>query len=346
VRALAERGPLPAQLAGEGRGRYALRATTTLLAAALLVTTLMRPQCGTAVTRIKNLGIDIAIAVDASKSMMVQDVVPDRLTAAKLEIRRLLDRLAGGRVALVPFAGLAFVQTPLTSDFEVIKTYLDDLRVEDMPRGGTALGRALVEAIRVLVPPEQLEGTVAEVTAPEEGAAAAPSAAAEADLPEHEGAKHKAILLFTDGDDHEGDPLEVAKIAKKLGIRIFTVGVGTAQGRPVPIVNEDGEVVGTMKGDDGRTPLFSELNAELLRGVGQATGGELFQLGPTGLEAGLLAAIDQLEKKEYDATFQELGADQYQWTLVPAILLLAIEALLGSRRRRRRRPGAAQQGVA
>jgi hypothetical protein len=124
------------------------------------------------------------------------------------------------------------------------------------------------------------------------------------------------------------------------------VGVGTAQGRPVPIVNEDGEVVGTMKGDDGRTPLFSELNAELLRGVGQATGGELFQLGPTGLEAGLLAAIDQLEKKEYDATFQELGADQYQWTLVPAILLLAIEALLGSRRRRRRRPGAAQQGVA
>ena len=100
--------------------------------------------------------------LDASKSMKVADIVPDRLDAAKLEIHKLLEGMHGGRVGLVPFAGLAFIQTPLTSDFDVIGTYLDDLRVEDMPRGGTAIGRALIEAIRSLVPPDALEGTLAE----------------------------------------------------------------------------------------------------------------------------------------------------------------------------------------
>ncbi len=260
--ALKEVGPLAQLLAREGTGRFALRGLFIVVAASLLVLSLMRPQQGTRATELKNLGIDIALVIDASKSMKAADIVPDRLEAAKLEIHTLLDGLTGGRVGLIPFAGLAFVQTPLTSDFDVIGTYLDDLRVEDMPRGGTAIGRALIEAIRALVPAEQLEGTLAETS---EGDAIR-DVAEDLDVgaPEFTGSKYKAIVLLTDGEGHEGDPLAVADLAASLGVRVYTVGVGTAQGRPVPMVNDEGQVMGTMKGPDGVTPLFSELNETLL----------------------------------------------------------------------------------
>ena len=153
----------------------------------------------------------------------------------------------------------------------------------------------------------------------------------------YKGAKNKAIILFTDGEDHEGDPLAAADLAAKLGVRIYTVGVGTSQGRPVPIVNEEGKVMGTLKGPDG-TPMFSELNAELLTKIAEKTGGAYFHLGPDGLADELVGAMDALEKREFEATFQELSADRYQVTLVPAVLLLLIEAWLSSRRRRRRSP--------
>ena len=337
---LARLGPLPGLLDASGGGRLAVRAVLVIAAAALIVAGLMRPQLGARATELKNLGIDVAVVLDASKSMKVGDIVPNRLDAAKLEIHRLIDRVHGGRIGLVPFAGLAFLQTPLTSDFDVIATYLDDLRVEDMPRGGTAVGRALIEAVRALVPPEQLEGTLAEIAeAADGGDPGGPPDVSPADVsqvPEFTGSKYKAIVLITDGEDHEGDPLAVADLAKRLGIRVYTIGVGTAQGRPVPIVNDEGATIGTMKGPDGKTPLFSELNEALLRDISARTGGEYFHLGPTGMGDGLIRAIDGLEKQEYDATFKHLRDDRYQLALVPALLLLLIEALLGGRRRRRR----------
>ena len=104
------------------------------------------------------MGIDIAVVMDASKSMMVPDIVPNRLSAAKQQVVDLLKTLPGGRVSLIPFAGAAFIQTPLTSDFEVVKTYLEELRVSDMPGRGTSIGRGLLEATRSLVPATQLAG--------------------------------------------------------------------------------------------------------------------------------------------------------------------------------------------
>jgi len=333
--ALAAAGPLPRLLDRPGGGRLALRAGLVLGASLLIVMALMRPQQGTRATELKNLGIDIALVVDASKSMKVTDVVPDRLEAAKLEIHTLLNGLHGGRVGLVPFAGLAFIQTPLTSDFDVIGTYLDDLQVEDMPRGGTAIGRALVEAIRSLVPADQLEGTLAESSDGDALQAAAADLDTEAAV--FTGSKYKAIILLTDGEGHEGDPHVVADLAAKLGIRLFTVGVGTAQGRPVPLINDEGQVLGTMKGPDGVTPMFSELNERLLREIAVKTGGEYFQLGPAGGLKRLRKAIDALEKQEYEATFKHLRDDRFQLAIIPAILLLLLEAMLSGRRRRRRR---------
>jgi Ca-activated chloride channel family protein len=330
---LAKVGPLPSLLDAARPGRLVLRGALVLGAALLLVMALMRPQQGTRATELKNLGIDIAVVLDASKSMKVADVVPDRLQAAKLEIHKLLDGMHGGRVGLVPFAGLAFIQTPLTSDFDVIGTYLDDLEVEDMPRGGTAIGRALIEAIRSLVPPEQLEGTLAESgTDPADG----PAADRDTDAAAFTGSKFKAIVLFTDGEGHEGEPLAVAELAAKLGIRIFTVGVGTAQGRPVPLINAEGQVMGTVKARDGATPMFSELNERLLREIAVKTGGDYFHLGPAGGLQRLRKSIDTLEKQEYDATFKHLRDDRFQLAVIPALLLLILEALLSGRRRRRK----------
>jgi len=322
LEALAKRGPLPSLLDHKGVGALGVRAVLVVTAAVLLVAGLAQPRWGSNTTEVKSLGIDVVFVVDASKSMMVGDVVPTRLDAARLEIHKVLSRLKGGRAALVPFAGLAFVQTPLTTDTEVVKNYLDALRVEDMPRGGTAVGRAIKQALDALAPSDEVD-THAEEDAFEE------------QITPFEGAKHKAIVLFTDGEDHEGDPLAAAEEAARRGIHIYTVGVGTPQGRPVLDINDEGLSVGTVKGPDGKMPLFSTLNARLLKDIARTTDGEYFHLGGSGLGPGLLDALGELEKAEYESTFEDLGELRYHWPVVPAFLLLAFEAWLSGRRRRR-----------
>ena len=320
--ALAKRGPLPQLFDDRGLAGLGVRAALVVTAALLVVVGLAQPRWGSHETEVKSLGIDVAFVIDASKSMKVGDVVPTRLDAARLEIHRILDRLHGGRAALVPFAGLAYVQTPLTTDMAVVKTYLDELRVEDMPRGGTAVGRALREALRALAPADA-EPRREEADAFEEAIKPFP------------GAKHKAIVLFTDGEDHEGDPLEAAEEAARRGIKVFTVGVGTPQGRPVLDINDEGLVVGTIKGPDGKTPLFSALNTELLKDIARITDGDYFHLGASGLGEGLLEALGELERAEYESTFEDLGEQRYPWAVAPGLALLLLEAWLSGRRRAR-----------
>ncbi len=325
--ALRRAGPLGAALDVAPLSRDIVRAGLVVLAAVFLVVALKKPRWGTSGETVKALGIDVVIALDASKSMKLNDIVPDRLDASRLEIGKLLAGMRGGRAALVPFAGTAFVQTPLTSDFAVVQNYLDALRVEDMPRGGTAIGRAIVTAIEALTG-DRVEAWV------EEGAE---DTAALSALKTFDGAKHKAIVLFTDGEDHEGDALEAAEEAARLGIRIYTIGVGTPQGRPVVQIDEDGRVTGTVKGPDGQTPLFSALNVPLLRDIAEKTGGGYFPLGPDGFGKGLGEALGELERREYEETYQNLGAERYAWAVWPALLLLATELWLSGRRRRERR---------
>ncbi len=324
LEALRRRGPLPDLLDRRGLGFDALRGGLVVGAAVLLVVAAAQPRCGSSETEVKSLGIDVAIALDASKSMMVGDIVPTRLDAARFEIHRVLEAIAGGRAALVPFAGLAFTQTPLTSDFEVVRSYLAELRVEDMPRGGTAVGRALREALRALAPEQEEDDAPGAVEADEYEEAIKP----------FDGAQHKAIVLFTDGEDHEGDPLEAAREAARRGVRVYTIGVGTPQGRPVLDIDDKGLVTGTVKGPDGKTPLFSSLNVQLLKDIADITGGEYFHLGTGGLGHGLIEALDQLEAAEYEATFEELGEARYHWPLVPAFALLVLDLWLSARRRR------------
>jgi len=325
---LALAGPLGRLLDVAPLSRDILRAVLVVVACSLLVTALARPRWGAAQNEVKALGIDVAFVVDASKSMKLTDVVPDRLVAAKDEIHRLLDAMHGGRAAYVPFAGLAFEQTGLTGDFSVVKADLDGFRVEDMPRGGTAIGRGLTQALATLSPEDR------PANSPE------PDNYEKAVKP-FEGAKHKAIVLFTDGEDHEGDALAAAEEAAKRGIKVFAVGVGTPQGRPVLEIDDEGRVTGTVKGPDGVTPIFSSLNVKLLKDIAAKTQGEYFLLGPDGLGDGLLKALSELEKAEYSTVYQDLSEERFEWAAVPALALLGFELWLSGRKKRRFASGTA-----
>lgn len=301
-------------LQGFDPGRAALRVALWGLALLLLVGAATRPRYGMRETEVSNAGIDIALVVDASKSMLVRDVVPNRLQGTALEITALMAKLAGGRVALVPFAGIPFVQCPLTSDHDVVRSYLQDLRPEDLPVGGTNIGRALTLATELLTGEREK---------------------AEAELRDNlmsqfKGSKHRAIVLFSDGEDHEGAALEAARKAAEKGIRIYTVGVGSAFGDPVPILGPDGTATGVMK-DEAGSPIFSKLNMDLMEQLASATGGKAFRYGNQSVVPQLFEALDGLEKAEYQAQFKLLGEDRYQWLLGPAVLLLLLEMLLSGR---------------
>ncbi len=299
--------------------RSAMRIALWGTALALLVVASARPRYGLRETEVSNAGIDVAIVVDASKSMLVKDVLPSRLQGTALEIKALLDRMAGGRVALIPFAGIPFVQCPLTTDREVILMYLGDLKPEDIPVGGTNVGRAITLAIDTLTGEKER---------------------AEAEqrdnlVPQFKGSKNKAIVLFTDGEDHEGAAVEAAQKAAAQGIKIFTVGVGSALGNPVPVLGSDGSAVGVVK-DDAGMPIFSKLNMPLLEQIAAATGGKALHYGGKSVVPQLFQALDQLEKAEYNAQFKQLGEDRYQVLLLPALLLLLVDSALTNRRRGRR----------
>jgi len=313
-------GPVVARLAASFSPQTAgLRIALWTLALALVAVAAARPRYGLRETEVSNSGIDIAFVVDASKSMLVRDVVPSRLRGTMLEISALLDKLAGGRVALVPFAGIAYVQCPLTTDHDVIRTYLEDLKPEDLPVGGTNIGRALTLATEMLTGEKER---------------------AEAELrdnlvPQFKGSKHKAIVLFSDGEDHEGGALDAARKAAAAGIRIYTVGVGTATGNPVPLLGPDGTATGVLKDESGN-PIFSELNQKLLADVANLTGGKYFQYANKSVALPLFQALDGLEKAEYLAQWKLLGEDRYQVLLGPALLLLLGEAALSNRKRAKR----------
>lgn len=300
-----------------------------LVAIALVVAALLRPQYGTREAEIQNRGIDTVIVLDLSKSMMVQDVAPNRLKAAIVELESVLDTLSGGRVALVPFAGTAFTQCLLTTDMDAIRSYLDDLRVEDMPIGGTRIGNALKHALTVFDPEKREPGSDkkdAEKKAKELEALEQPTAS-----------HHRAIILVTDGDDHDGNALEVAKAAKDKNVTLFTVGIGTtSSGAPVPVITSEGERAGVAKDTQGK-PIFADLNVQLLKDLAETTGGRALVYGKDDVAAGLAAGIDGLEKKEYEFQYESLGEDRFQLVLIPALVLLLVEALLSDRRRRAKR---------
>lgn len=255
-------------------------------------------QCGERTELVKRTGIDLVIALDASNSMLARDVKPSRLDRAKLEVTALLDRLKGDRVGLVVFAGDAFVQCPLTTDYAAARLFLRAVDPSGMPQQGTAIAAALYESKRVLDGGGR--GNVA-----------------------------KAILIVTDGEDQLGDALKAASEAGEAGIRIYAVPVGSEAGEPIPIVDKNGNVSGYKKDREGRTvltrtdvtglrELSSRGNGLVLRGTGSDLG--VLQLLPE---------LDKLQKGDLESRLSVQYDDKYMWFAWPAFALLCIAAALG-----------------
>jgi Ca-activated chloride channel homolog len=299
---------------GLSPGRRILRASLMVLAVGLVAFALSRPQWGGRSRLVRKRGIDIVVALDFSKSMLARDVYPSRIERAKVEVARLIDSLGGDRVGLVAFAG-EVVRYPLTTDYSAAKLFWRDLGPTDMPVGGTAIGRALTAATELLV----------------QGRTGTP--------------RPQWIVLLTDGEDTESEPIEAAREAGRQKIRIFAVGIGSQAGERVPTVDEDGRVTGWQEKPEGGY-LSTRLDEAALRAVADASAGRYVRAaaGHFGIDevASVIAAEHKSEGEQRLVTSYD---EAYAYALWPAFVMLLAEACIGDRkaawRPRRRRAEAA-----
>lgn len=269
----------------------------------LFAIALGEPQCGSSSELTKRRGIDVVVALDASKSMLARDVPPSRLERAKLELSTLLDDLKGDRVGLVVFAGDAFIQCPLTSDYAAAKMFLRAVDPEQMQQGGTNIGEALELSKKVLTSADR-------------------------------GAKDRVIILLSDGEDLSGEIQEAVEGLKQENIKIFTVGIGSETGEPIPMFDRRGNMVGYQKDANGETVL-TRLDRTALESLAQATGGEFFYAPRAVAMNDVAARVDKLQKSELESRVTVRYDERFQQYLIPGLLLLALGMLVpGSARRR------------
>jgi Ca-activated chloride channel family protein len=292
-------GPrLPKVFPNSGSGQAVAKGSLLGVGLFLLFFAAAGPQCGERTELVKRTGMDLVIALDVSNSMLARDVRPSRLDRAKLEVTALLDRLKGDRVGLVVFAGDAFVQCPLTTDYAAARLFLRAVDPSAMPQQGTAISAALLESKRVL-----------------EGGGRGQAA--------------KAVLMITDGEDQEGDAVKIAGELGEAGIRLYAVPVGSEAGEPIPILDKDGNVTAYKKDREGKTVL-SRTDVSGLRELVSHANGLVFR--GNGSDLGvlqLLPELDKLQKGELESRLSVQYDDKYPWVAWPAFLFLCAAAALG-----------------
>jgi Ca-activated chloride channel family protein len=290
---------LPTVVPNLDRRRRRVRAALLVAAIGLFGVALGGPMWGFHWEEMKREGIDLVVAIDTSKSMLATDVAPNRLQRAKLAVQDLLAEMAGDRVGLVAFAGTAFVQCPLTLDRNAFRESLQAVEVGLIPRGGTNLTAALESGLAAV------EG--------------------------HQG-RHQALVLINDGEDHEGNLDDVLKQASERGVRIFTVGIGTAEGELIPA-----EGGGFLKDRKGQV-VKSRLGEKTLQKIALDTGGVYLHAAGVDLGLGQLYRdhIATMEKRDLESTLERRYEHRYQIPLGLGLLLLVVEQLLGERRVERR----------
>ena len=296
------------QLAGTvNRPRRIVRFGLQLLGLALAIVSLAQPRWGYTFEDVKRKGLDLLIAVDTSRSMLSNDVQPDRLTRVKLAIQDLIDELQGDRVGLIAFAGRSFLQAPLTIDYDAVIEAVNDLDTKTIPEGGTNISSAISLATQSF------------------GKSAM---------------GNRALIIFTDGEESNeltGDALKTAKAAADAGVRIFTVGVGTPQGSLIPITADDGQT-GFVKDSAGQVHK-SKLDDKRLRDVAQTTGGFYLHLenGPRTMQQIQSEGLAKMQAAEMDVRLSRRPIERYEWTLSAALVALALSIVISERKRVRQR---------
>ncbi|HAC41428.1 MAG TPA: hypothetical protein DCF48_07700 [Rikenellaceae bacterium] len=286
-----------ALMPSRSRSKGWVKAVLFSLAFAFFAIGLARPRTGAKLAERNTKGAEIIVALDVSNSMLAQDYSPNRLERAKLSIARLTERLQEDRIGLVIFAGTSFVQLPVTTDYVSAKMFLNSIDTGSIPVQGTAIGDAIRLSIKSF------------------------SAQSE---------KSRVIVVISDGENHEDDAVGAAKQAAELGIKVYTIGVGSAEGQPIPM---DG---GLLKDKDGNI-VVTRLNEEMLRDIARAGGGAYIHAG--GEEFGLnpiIQDIRRMEDEEFGSVVFEEYDEQYMYFFGIALLLFILEMLIGERKPRRK----------
>jgi Ca-activated chloride channel homolog len=271
-----------------------------LLAMLAGVIMLSRPQFGSRIEDVKKQGVEVIIALDVSNSMLSEDIQPDRITRAKQAISRLVDNLENDKIGLIVFAGDAYTQIPVTTDYVSAKMFLSTISPDMVPKQGTAIGAAINLGIKSFSPGE---------------------------------GKSKAIIIITDGENHEDDPVAAAEEAAKAGIIIHTIGIGSTEGVPIPVtVNGRKEY---LKDASGNT-VISKLDEDILKKIAMTTDGNYVRASNTniGLDQ-IYSDIRKLKKQELESTQYTEYNDQFQIFAAIAVFLLFIEFIIMDRKNRR-----------
>ena len=270
-----------------------------LTALAFLIIALARPQWGSEVREIEQEGLQVIVALDVSQSMLAEDVKPTRLDRAKLEIRDLTERLDGDEIGLVLFSGASFVQVPLTSDYLTALNYLDSADPSVISRPGTVIGEAIRTAMTAF---------------------------------DDELNNQKVLVIMTDGEDRETDPLVAAQEAVDANALIYTIGFGTPEGQPVPETNQYGEITGYKRDQNGEVVL-SRLDEATLQAVAQTGNGKYYRATADGRELdSLLAEIDDLQRTQLQTRFETTYIERFQIFLALALAALIIAELIPDRK--------------
>ena len=270
-----------------------------LLAITSIIIGLANPQIGSKMEEVKREGVDLMIAVDLSNSMLSEDLQPNRLQRAKQAISRLIDRLEGDRIGLVVFAGDAYVQLPITTDYSAAKLFLSTINTNIISNQGTAIGKAIELSLNSF---------------------------------DFENTQSKAIIIITDGENHEDDAIEMADAAAEKSVFVHTIGMGSIEGGPIPIKNRNGQLKGYRKDKQGNT-VITKLNEGMLQEIAQAGGGSYIRANNTqsGLNA-LFEEINKMEKKEIGSKIFTDYKDRFQIFIGFAILLLLLDLFILQRK--------------
>lgn len=257
---------------------------------------LSRPQIGARLKEHETKGAEIMIVLDVSNSMLAEDYSPNRLERAKLAISRLVDKLRDERIGLIVFAGNSFVQLPITTDYVSAKMFLNSISTESVPVQGTAMGDAISTAMKSF----SLQSE-----------------------------KSRAVIVITDGENHEDDPVSAAQQAAELGVRVFTIGVGSPEGKPIPF---EGELLKDKNGEI----VVTRLDESILRDVADAGNGLYVRAGTS--EFGLNPVINEIKKMEdekYSSVVFEEYDEQFMNFFAIALIFFVLEMLIGDRKPKR-----------
>jgi Ca-activated chloride channel homolog len=271
-----------------------------LIAVTAGIIILSRPQFGSKIEDVKKEGVEVIIALDVSNSMLAEDIQPDRLTRAKQAISRLVDNLDKDKIGLIIFAGDAYTQIPITTDYISAKMFLSSINPEMVPKQGTAIGAAISLGMKSFSPGE---------------------------------GKSKALIIITDGENHEDDPVSVAEEASKAGIVIHTIGIGSTEGVPIQMtINGKKDF---LKDVDGNT-VITKLDEEILKKIAITANGSYVRASNSniGLDA-IFSDIKKMKKQELESTMYTEYNDQFQVFAAISLLLLVVDFIVMERKNRK-----------